>query len=483
MKKQIIYKRFVSGFCLAVMLIAFALPLGITTYDAFADTTNYSNVLDDLRIDPNFDVGYYPSNSRDYSISVIQIAESIDGDLLIYVYQPCQRSQVLTANKINMSLSQSVDGTKLYDLTLLSSEGVFCKYKVKDLSISDKSIRYYNISSIYRKWVSSIDDPADNDNTVNGVAYKVGQLWSARSTADTVVYDMSEEEVLTVTDQMIGLRRYYTGFTWNSNASIDAHYIAFNCDHAIDKLLSATVDFYTQDWKHTTGQSYQYGDKLRHTVNLYDYQMADTGASGWFAEERQWHRMNSTSEFVKEVEATGDEKTNLLKYDWVLNFYETSIECAADGSSVVKSLLIPFYVFKAIYDGCTTSGTYVSDVTLLRLEFEHSGEIYNLGVVSNTQTGSGLPTNSKEKFDLFKWLEEKTGVPKGVWIALIVLIVLSILMPILSAIFPAFREILTVIFKGLGTAITWLVKGIIWVICLPIRAIGSLIQKIKDGKQ
>ncbi|MDE7337067.1 MAG: hypothetical protein K2N32_03015 [Clostridia bacterium] len=476
--------KYAYTLCLAVIFLCFAISVIMPNY-ACAAATTYSNVFDDLRSADNFDVGLYPANSRDSSIYVIQIAESEDRELFIYTYQPCQRMKVLTATKINMSLAKKVDSTKLYDLTLLSSEGVFCKYIVNDFTVSDKDVRYYNISSIYRNFLDGIDtDTAEDlDNKIIGKSFAVGQVWEARDVGDTVRYDMYEEEVLTITEQMIGLRRYYQGFAWNSNTSIDAHYLAFNCDHKIDKLLSATVDFYTQSWKHTVGQSYKFGEKIQHTVNLYDYQMAESKKSGWFGKEKYWHRMNSTTEFVKEVEAEGEEKENLLKYSWILNFYETTIEREFTGSDIVKSLLIPGYMFKGIYDGCTKSGTYVSDVTLLRLEFEYDGEIYNLGVVSNTQSGSNKPTNSNsEKFNLLKWLEEKTGVPRWVWIMIAIAIPVMILLPVLSAFFPAFREILTVIFKGLGTALTWLFKGIVFIIRLPIRAIKALIQKIKDGK-
>ena len=326
---------------------------------------------------------------------MIQIAESEDKELFIYTYQPCARMNVLTATKVNMAAAKKVDSMKMYDLTLLSSEGVFCKYKVNDFTVLDKDVRYYNISSIYRNYIEGIDTDAvaDSDNNVVGKSFAVGQVWEARNVDDTVTYTMYEEEVLVITEQMIGLRRYYNGFSWNNNSSVDAHYIAFNCNHKIDSLLSATVDFYTQDWKHTVGQSYKFDDKIQHTVNLYDYQVAESNKSGWFGEERQWHRMNSTSEFIKEVEADGEEKEKLLHYDWILNFYETSIESEFTGSDIFKSILIPGYLFKGIYDGCTKTGTYVSDVTLLRLEFDYDGEVYNLGVVSNTQSGSNKPSN------------------------------------------------------------------------------------------
>ena len=96
------------------------------------------------------------------------------------------------------------------------------------------------------------------------------------------------------------------------------------------------------------------------------------------------------------------------------------------------------------------TGTYVSDVTLLRLEFDYDGEVYNLGVVSNTQSGSNKPSNKDKDdiFNLFEWLEDKTGAPKWVWIMIAIAIPLAILLPVLSIFFPAFRAILVNYLQG-----------------------------------
>jgi uncharacterized membrane protein len=59
---------------------------------------------------------------------------------------------------------------------------------------------------------------------------------------------------------------------------------------------------------------------------------------------------------------------------------------------------------------------------------------------------------------------------------------LAILLPVLSIFFPAFRAVLTAVFKGISTAIVWLLKGLVFLICLPFKGIKALIEKIKDGK-
>lgn len=470
-------KIYICLACLIVMLLNLVFAIGAPAL-AYADVTTTSSVLSDLSQDENFNVSKYPMNNNDYSIKVIQVAESVDGYLVIYTYQPSNVKEPLDVTKVNMSLSQEVDSTKLYDLTLLSREGVFSKYKVNDLTVGSQSIRYYNITSIYRDWVSGIDKDAGNDNTVNGVAYSVGQLWSARSVSGNVVYDMSETEVIVITEQMVGFRRYSDGLRWKNSPSCDSHFLAFNCDHSIDKLLSAKIEFDTTAYK-KIANNYKESEPVHHTVNLYDYQVASNDGSGWFGEYKEWHRMSSMTDFIKEVGVDGEEKKTLEQYDWILNFYESQYVRESGG----KDILFAFISFvPVIINSLTTSGEKVSNVSLLRLSFEYDGDIYDLGVVANTHTGSNSPTNGD--FDLFKWLEEKTGIPARTWKLIIivgaVLIVIAVLMPILSVIFPAFGQVLLVCVKSLGKGLSCLLKALWWLIKLPFRGLKALIEKIRD---
>ena len=54
----------------------------------------------------NFNAWEYPANATDYSLSVIQIAESAAGELFVYVYQPSGAVADLRATCINMTLSE-----------------------------------------------------------------------------------------------------------------------------------------------------------------------------------------------------------------------------------------------------------------------------------------------------------------------------------------------------------------------------------------
>lgn len=70
---------------------------------AMAESISYSGVLDDLKKDSSFKPSNYPQNAEDYSIQVIQLAESVDKELFVYAYQPSGKSKNLKASSINIS--------------------------------------------------------------------------------------------------------------------------------------------------------------------------------------------------------------------------------------------------------------------------------------------------------------------------------------------------------------------------------------------
>lgn len=118
----------------------------------------------------------------------------------------------------------------------------------------------------------------------------------------------------------------------------------------------------------------------------------------------------------------------------------------------------------AIKDALTTTGTEVTDVTLLRLEFMSENTVYNLGVVSNKQSGGRVPTNQ----DQIDKVNKRNAIIAGLVIAVVVVIALLIL----SIVYPVVGQVFIAIFKGL-----WLV------ISAPFRAIAALIRTRQANKQ
>lgn len=449
-------------YILAAVLAVLITLCGYGSITASADTaTIYSGVLDDLTRDENFDASDYPKKLLDNSVNVIQIAESSAGELFVYCYHPVGATSRLRATSINISttVKQSLKYEN-YFLTYINSNGTLYKYKVNDFTVKKDSVRYYDISSIYRKFDSSVDLKPDYENTVSEIAYPVGQFWTACTVGDKVTYNYEDVEVIQVTKQTVGFRRYSNGADniWMGSihaSAADAHFLAFSCGRQIDRLISADVEFYTQTYVNSKGVTTR-GDKVKHFRTLrYDEYAENSG--GWLGKKAKWDRIASSDEFLNcGLEFSFEEKEMFSKYDWVLNFYESTFDMQQNSSVPINYWITGDASY--IYD---ISGESVSDVTLMRLEFETEGEIYNLGVVSNKQTGSGTPTNIAAKLFSMPW-----------WGWLILAVIVIIVLGIVAA-----------LIKPVGTIITYAVKGVAVVIAAPFKGIAALANAIKNKKQ
>ena len=110
-------KKFIISILLAC--ISFFSFVGAPIVTACADDSSsteeaktYSNVLDDLRKDGTFNTENYPiindsSNENYGTLSVIQIAESVDKELFVYVYQPSGEVKNLKAEDKKVLTSSS----------------------------------------------------------------------------------------------------------------------------------------------------------------------------------------------------------------------------------------------------------------------------------------------------------------------------------------------------------------------------------------
>lgn len=485
---------------------------GVTEAHAAATTSGSSgsDVLEDLKKDPNFKAELYPINAKDNTLNVIQIAESTEGELLVYVYKPNFSSDI-KASSINIA-RQANDTAGLtflnYKLTYLNSSGVFEKYRVENFKLDTSAVRYYNISNILRPFNKLIDEEPGGDNTVSEVPNEVGQLWTAYTVDGAVYYSMTTSETITITEKYVGYVTYDDGTNtgWGiTHGATNAHFVAFDTDRPIDKLIEADVEFAEQEvtckhcnnpahvWHYKKYYDYEYGAVKEHkpiTLTYKDKGSNTGGGSLRPSNKYTWDRIRSTDEFIKDEnnkEYHLSSNDNIDDTKWVLSFYETSISQKTD------NVWLPLINgFAGLFVGdADIKFTGVKDVMILRLKFETDGVTYNLGVVDNKQTGSGKPENTpnenkvsstigenikkaaKTVRDWFKNLFKK--VPTWGWI-LIAVAVVGIVMGILSIFFPVFK----VVFKVIWTGIKWLFYAIGWVIALPFRLIGKLFGGIKN---
>lgn len=458
-----------------VFLVAFIVVFGIafsampSIAYAEGNKVTYSGVLDDLKKDGSFDESFYPVVADDYSLKMIQIAESVNGELFLYVYQPSGQAKNLKASSINISTTvNDAISFRNYKVRLLNSSGVFYKYLVQDFAVLSEPTRYYAISSIYCPFDETIDKQADNDNKVTEVNYAVNKQYCFSMINGKPFCNVVDIETIVVTDKFVGFVRYMDGFKLYVGAC-DSHFVAFNTDKPIDKLLEADVYYTTQKYSYSfvtfVGERHTFGDKSDEYAYLKYTDKVEHSGGGWFAGTYKWDRIETVEQFIAENDLTqnvysgaiidvnvankitDEGKAALKDKKWVLRFAETSYSLNSGQGSV------------------TSFSTLVGDVTILRLKFETDGVTYNLGVIDNKQTGSDKPSNEEQI------QPEINNRGKWILIALAVILALILLAPLLPT-----------IITFIGKMIVWIFKGLWWLISAPFKLIGKLIEKVKEKR-
>lgn len=439
-----IFLAFVLGVCVVITTAA-QIPLV-----ARAESITYSNVLDDLKKDTSFKPENYPTKADDYSLQIIQLAESVNKELFVYVYQPSGKAKDFKASSINISTTINDSISYLnYKLELLNSSGVFYKYKVKGLTVKDESVRYYAISSIYRPFDEIIDKQASGGNTVTEVNYAVNKQYCFGEINGKPYVNCVDVETIVVTDKFVGFVRYPDGFKLYIGAC-DSHFVAFNTNKPMDKLLEADVYYTTQEysssWAAFVGENETFGDKAdKYAYLKYTDKVEHTGG-GLFAGTYKWDRIQTVDDFIKnedreqifsgaviDVKISSkltDAALNELKgKKWVLRFAETD------------------YTFWSGQGTYGSFSTLVGDVTILRLKFETDGITYNLGVIDNKQSGSKDPSNETD-IDISL---NKRG--KMILYLLMLILLIILLAPILPYVLQAIVWIISLPFKGISAAV------------------------------
>lgn len=498
-------KTYLFNICL-ILIIVGTLLTSYCALPVFATTSAASSVNDDLKTDPSFDIGLYPPNATDYSLNVIQIAESTDGELLIYVYQPSGQAMAIHASSINIAreMDNSVGlGFNNYKLEYLNSSGVFFKYKVLNFELKPDAVRYYNISNILRLYDSYIDGKLPSGNSISEVQNAVGQFWTACTVGDTVTYSMTDSETIEITKKFVGYLEYSDGVDlgWSvTGSATDAHFVAFSTDKPMDKLLQAELSYNEREvnakicanvmhisHKLNEWYDYEYGTNVKHQL-IVDYTDSATNPGGGNiikGKSQSWNRIRKTSEFIadeknKDYKLTNSNVASINDTQWVLSFHETQIELEK-GNVWVPLILGGIPIASAIAtvfsDDISVRTQEVSDVMILRLKFERDGKVYNLGVVDNKQTNDKQTGEDREPGNT-PTQPTVNRVQPWVWIVLGLLgIIIFIAAVVLLCIFfpPAA--------KGIVNAFKYLFIGLWYIISAPFRLIALIVRKIAERKE
>ena len=439
-----------------------------------SDEIQYTNAYNDLNASGAFKPEDYPQLSKSdagyYSLSVITIAESENGELFVYVYQPCADAEEPLATSINISTSvRTKNKFKNYTLTYINSYSVFYKYKVDSLTVSSDAERHYEIPSIFRAWNAVYGDAgADKvDNTISEISFPVGKQFVFKTAKDgSTSATMQDVEYIKIENKYVGYIRYTGDMLlpeFLSKSSTDSHFVAFSTDREIDELLEADVYFTTQDYYYydydTVYQEKPWGAQ-EPAYKYLDYeQKAECGVADgniFVKSEHVFDRIQKTSEFLESKSAKSSlfsfpgfnndvdvkfttEATEALKStEWVLNFVETDYFYHIDPSS----------------GNLDHSFTRVGDVSILRLKYITDGITYDLGVVDNKQTGSEDPAGETEEQP---------------WWQKIMMLLCFILLATVAT--PFISPLITVFFGIIGSGIKTIIK-ILWrILTLPLRLI------------
>ncbi|MBP3605383.1 MAG: hypothetical protein J6J66_02175 [Clostridia bacterium] len=443
-----------------VLLIGGGIFLSAFPFRASATTANYSSVLEDLNRDPDFDVTLYPHNASDYSLKFLTMAEGAGGEVFIYVYQPAAPTKFLPATSIVFSTGIGADDRSYvdYDLSLISMDGVFQKYRVQDFAVKDAATRYYAFSQIYRAYDGSIDPPPSTDNTIDYKAFPIGQLWTAIDSNEGVNYSIQYEDVIDVTEKHVGFVRYNGGFFFFQE-DVDSHYVAFSVDHEIDQLLEVDICYRTRKTTIvpsksgiTTETTSVTSDRLYDTLSAAE--VFEVNTSGFFSKTYKYNRIQKVSDFIANEGSNADasDLDYLQDKEWVLRFYESPYVDTLQGSSSGDGLL-------TTYTG-KYEATRVFEIAFFRMAFIYDGVYYNLGVVDDKQTGSNQPDITVPQNYDDEW--EKLLF----WIALIAVVVFIIFF---------FGPVLTMC-KMIFSCLAALLQVVWWCVSLPFRVLKRLLS-------
>ncbi len=366
-----------------LILLAFVDIYGVKV--ASAETS--AEVLQDLRKDKDFNDSDYPYVSDDYGLYVIQIAESSNKGLFVYVYQPCHDTYDLVGTKISISYGYSVNGVgltpKLYNLRLISTSGTLDKYYVDGFTVPKDGDRYYNIVEIFRMVHSDLDE-SDEAFPKTDIAYSVGQQWYACDLNGSKHYEMNTFDTLYVETVFNGNFTFEDGLTWSdlikTDKPTDCWFYCFNVeDYVIKHIYDADLNYSIRHvYNQNHNDNYVYSNiRENQVITLKDSDVMSHSGPGLGAKDFKWNRILSSEKFIETalkqgVKISDTQREKIKESQWVFTYLETDRTDDKYGSALTGGIG-HIYNYEDVYD-----------VGLLRLHFQDiSGKHYDLGVVND----------------------------------------------------------------------------------------------------
>lgn len=438
-KRKIQYKITIFLLIATMLIFPFFSTFVFTSHAKTDAKPIYSSVLEDLEKSESFDIGKYPIVIKDYSLQFIQIAESSDNELFIYVYQPSGNDLDLRATSINLATDENLD-YKHYELEYLNSYTTLYKYKVVDFTVSSEEERYYNIASIFRKWDVVYDGSSELELEKS---FSVGQVVQVSGFGKDVTYSYRKTEVVPISAKkalnvVCFDNSFFSWMTPGENGYC-SHVVLFSTDWQIDKVIEAKVyaeyqySTYTYN-KHGVG--YFPEDVTEEPYSTYITRRYDEKVS--VSENGNTYTFNRIMTSSEYLSALGDSaesyKEDFEGYDWVLCISEASDFFSYSYTGVL-------YGYEQI------GGTLLQSATILELTFDMGGEIYSLGVVDNLSSADAVVDSHSWLDDVMKWFNSLSLAFKiliGIVVGALLLIVIYFVFKLLKLAIEAINNL----FKG-----------------------------------
>lgn len=448
--------------CLALCFtIGGELMLSLFTVPARAQEVTYSNVLDDLKKDPSFDPSDYPDKPDDYSLKVIQIAEGKNGELFLYVYQPIFPYRNDKASYINIAFQDQRDPTadlkyERRSLTFLNSNGALCKYLINDCYVSDDTIRYYSVASIYRPYIEGVDMSYEAIDSKQHSAFAVGKLWSACVYNNELSYGCFDIDTVDVEITASGDVYYKDGLQGLYLSACNSHYFAFKVEnYSITDIFDADITYDLIPYSHTVLSDPKIDDS-RETISkdsetIYKSQEVTFEPTGLFGKKATWKRIQTVTEFLTDVKAQNKE------------FESCELEDINAAQFVFRVAETDYFTTLDYVDGNHLYRYYrLANSGVLRLHFATADGVYNLGAVSDLVGTDGMSdTKDDPSADLKEWWEELLSILGLILFCLAISafwgpisFVLNVLWVLLKLVLKIILKILSLPFKFIG----WLFK-------------------------
>ena len=451
-----------------ILLVFFAVSIFLTAFPiAFAEETDlseiYTDVLDDLKLDPNFSTDKYRENITDVGFDLITISESDANELFLYLYQGGAYANLRTAKEVRISKTSTEESPrpKDYKLTLVSQNGVFLKYRVDGLNVESDRERHYQIIQIARDFIPNVDDSSsvNTGTTTNNFVYPINQNWKACTQDDGItLYGYTYLHTVAITDRYVGFIRYPESYYILGKECTDAHFIAFNTDLDMDKIIDAEVSWKGRmyfDYSPFDGSNVNYYPSenayLESSRELSNIDTATTSTTDPWGKKYKWNRIQTVEDFIKEERDVLKSETiaDMNDKSWVFRFVET--DCVYD-----------YTVFGNLE---RIQAIEISEITILRLHFLFNGVPYNLGVVCNKVTPDLIPDGEGTLLPEFSDLSKLLGLILGLGLV----VVICIFFPWLPSL--------------IWSGIKFVFKALWWIISFPFNLIGKVVTKNKRDKK